>query len=185
MYSVSDFKKGLPIMVDGQPWRIVEFSHFKMGRGNAKVRTKLKHIKTGQVLEQVFLTSDTFAPPDLEKRKMQFLYENTGELTFMDSETFDQLEVPRDKFGDLVYFLRENEEYGIQFLDGEPIGLEMAASVIMTVTSTEPVIKGDRVSNVTKPAVLDTGLEIRVPPFIEAGDRIKVDTRSSEYIERA
>jgi elongation factor P len=185
MYSVSDFRRGLPILVDDQPYYIVEFQHFKMGRGKANVRTKLKHIKTGSVVEKVFGTSDSFKPPDLENRKMQYLYENGGELTFMDSQTFDQITVPADSLGTAKWYLLDNDEYVVQFLDNEAIGVDLPASVVLEVVTTEPSVRGDTVSNVTKPATLSTGLEVKVPPFVKEGDRVKVDTRSGSYIERA
>jgi elongation factor P len=185
MYSVSDFRRGLPIIVDDQPYYVVEYQHFKMGRGKANVRTKLKHIKTGAVIEKVFGSNDSFKPPDLENRKMQYLYENVGELSFMDSQTFEQIAVPADSLGDAKWYLLENEEYGIQFLDGQAIGVDLPASVVLEVIETEPVVRGDTVTNITKPAKLQTGLEVKVPPFVKEGDRVKVDTRSGDYLERA
>ena len=185
MYSVSDFRRGLPIMVDDQPYYVVEYHHFKMGRGKANIRTKLKHIKTGSVIEKVFSTNDSFKPPDLENKKMQYLYENTGEFVFMDSQTFEQIHVPVEKLGDAKWYLIENEEYLVLFLDNEAISVDFPASVILEVVQTEPSVKGDTVTNITKPAKLQTGLEVKVPPFIKEGDKVKVDTRSGEYIERA
>jgi elongation factor P len=185
MHSVSDFRKGLPILVDDEPYYVVEYQHFKMGRGKANIRTKLKHIRTGAVVEKVFGSNDTFKPPDIERRKMQFLYENTGEYTFMDSQTFEQISVPADNLGDSRWYLMENDEYLILFLDNAPISVDLPASVILEVVDTEPAARGDTVTNVTKPAKLETGLEVRVPPFVKTGDKIKVDTRSGEYLERA
>ena len=185
MYTVSDFRRGLPIVVDDQPYYVVEFQHFKMGRGKANIRTKLKHIKTGAVVEKVFQSNDVFKPPDLENRRMQYLYESTGECTFMDTQTFEQITVPLDSLGDAKWFLLENQEYQVLFLDNTPISVDLPASVILVVTKTEPVVRGDTVSNVTKPATLQTGLVIKVPPFVKEGDKVKVDTRTSEYLERA
>ena len=185
MYSVSDFRKGLPILVDDEPYYVVEYQHFKMGRGKANIRTKLKHIKTGAVIEKVFGSNDSFKPPDIERRKRQYLYETTGQFTFMDSSNFEQVEVAVDSLGDAKYYLMENEEYQILFLDGVAMSVDLPASVILEVTATEPVVRGDTVSNVTKPATLNTGLEVKVPPFVKEGDHVKVDTRSGDYIERA
>ena len=185
MYSVSDFRRGLPIVVDDQPYYVVEFQHFKMGRGRANIRTKLKHIKTGAVVEKVFSSNDSFKPPDLENRRMQYLYENAGECTFMDTSTFEQITVSLDSLGDAKFFLLENQEYQVLFLDNVPISVDLPASVILVVTNTEPVVRGDTVSNVTKPATLQTGLVVKVPPFVKEGDKVKVDTRTSEYLERA
>lgn len=185
MYSPSDFRKGLRILVDDQPYYVVEYQHFKMGRGKANIRTKLKHMKTGSVIEKVFGSNDSFKPPDTEERRMQFLYENTGEYAFMDSETFEQVSIPADNLGDARWYLIENNEYKVLFLDGAALSVDLPASVVLEVVSTEPVVRGDTVSNVTKPAKLSTGLEVKVPPFVKEGDNVKVDTRTGEYIERA
>ena len=185
MYSPSDFRKGLRIIVDDQPYYVVEYQHFKMGRGKANIRTKLKHIKTGAVVEKVFSTNDSFKPPDMVSKKMQYLYENVGEFSFMDSETFEQIAIPVDNLGDAKWYLLENEEYKVLFLDNEAISVDLPASVILEVTATEPSAKGDTVSNVTKPATLSTGLTVKVPPFVKEGDKVKVDTRTGEYLERA
>lgn len=185
MYTASDFRKGLPILVDGEPYYVVSFQHFKMGRGKANVRTKLKHIKTGGVVEKVFSSSESFKPPNIEKKKMQYLYENGGEYSFMDVVTFDQVAIPVADLGDARYYLLENQEYPVLFLDNEAIAVDLTASVILEVVQTEPAARGDTVSNITKPARLQTGLEVKVPPFVKEGDKIKVDTRSGEYIERA
>lgn len=185
MYTVSDFRRGLPIIVDDQPYYVVEYQHFKMGRGKANIRTKLKHIKTGSVIEKVFSSNDVFKPPDLENRRMQYLYESTGECTFMDVQNFEQITVPIEKLGDAKWYLIENSEYQVLFLDNAPISVELPAAVTLQVTETEPVVRGDTVSNVTKPAKLSTGLQVRVPPFVKEGDMVRVDTRSGEYLERA
>ncbi len=185
MFSPSDFKRGLRIIVDDQPYYVVEFQHFKMGRGKANIRTKLKHIKTGAVVEKVFSSNDSFKPPDMEFRRMQYLYENGGAFSFMDSENFEQIEIPMDNLGDARWYLLENEEYKVVFLDNEAISVELPASVILTVVETEPSARGDTVSNVTKPAKLETGLLVKVPPFVKENDKVKVDTRTGDYLERA
>jgi elongation factor P len=185
MFSCSDFRKGLRIIVDDQPYYVVEYQHFKMGRGKANIRTKLKHIKTGGVVEKVFGSNDSFKTPNMEDRKMQYLYENTGEYAFMDSTTFDQVSIPVDKLGDAKWYLLENTEYKVLFLDGEALSVDLPSSVILEVESTEPAARGDTVSNITKPATLQTGLEVKVPPFIKEGDKVKVDTRTGEYLERS
>ncbi len=185
MYTVSDFRRGLPIVVDDQPYYVVEYQHFKMGRGRANIRTKLKHIKTGAVIEKVFSSNDSFKPPDLENRRMQYLYENSGEFTFMDAQNFDQISIPIDSLGDAKWYLLENQEYQVLFLDNQAISVDLPASVVLVVVETEPVVRGDTVTNVTKPAKLQTGLEVRVPPFVKEGDKVKVDTRTGGYLERA
>lgn len=185
MYTVSDFRRGLPIIVDDQPYYVVEFQHFQMGRGRANIRTKLKHIKTGSVVEKVFGSNDVFRPPDLENRRMQYLYENTGEVTFMDVQTFEQITVPTDSMGDAKWYILENQEYQVLFLDNQPISVELPASVILEVTETEPAVRGDTVTNVTKPATLQTGWVVQVPLFVKIGDKLKVDTRTGAYLARA
>lgn len=185
MFSVSDFRRGLRIIVDDQPYYVVEYQHFKMGRGKANIRTKLKHIKTGAVVEKVFSSNDSFKAPDMEDRKMQYLYENGAEYAFMDSETFEQVSIPVDNLGDAKWYLMENEEYRVQFLDNEAIAVDLPASVILEVVETEPSARGDTVSNVTKPAKLQTGLVVKVPPFVKEGDKLKIDTRTGDYLERA
>jgi len=185
MYSPSDFRKGLRIIVDDQPYYVVEYQHFKMGRGKANIRTKLKHMKTGSVIEKVFGSNDSFKAPDTVTRTMQYLYENTGEYTFMDTETFEQVNIPADNLGDAKWYLIENSEYKVLFLDGVALSVDMPASVVLEVVYTEPSARGDTVSNVTKPAKLSTGIEVKVPPFIKEGDKVKVDTRTGEYLERS
>lgn len=185
MYSVSDFRRGLPIMVDNQPYFVVQYQHFKMGRGKANIRTKLKHIKTGAVVEKVFSSNDSFKPPNLENRKMQYMYQSDGQFSFMDINTFDQISIDGDNLGDARWYLLENEDYKISFLDNEAISADLPASVVLEVIETEPSARGDTVSNVTKPAKVSTGLEVKVPPFVKEGDKIKIDTRTGNYIERA
>ncbi len=185
MFTPSDFRKGLRIIVDDQPYYVVDYQHFKMGRGKANIRTKLKHIKTGAVVEKVFSSNDSFKPPDMEDRKMQYLYENGGEMTFMDSQTFEQVNIPVDNLGDAKWYLLENEEYKVLFLDNEAISVDLPASVVLEVVETEPSARGDTVSNVTKPATLQTGLVVKVPPFVKIGDSLKVDTRTGDYLERS
>ncbi|MEW5993533.1 MAG: elongation factor P [Candidatus Zixiibacteriota bacterium] len=185
MYTPSDFRKGLRILVDNEPYYVVDFQHFKMGRGKANIRTKLKHIKTGAVVEKVFGSNDSFKAPDMEFRTMQYLYEDGEHFTFMDSKTFEQVAIPAENLGDSRWYLIENQEYKVVFLDGQAISVDMAVSVILEVVETEPVVRGDTVTNITKPAKLQTGLTVKVPPFIKEGDKVKVDTRTGEYLERS
>jgi elongation factor P len=185
MYTPSDFRKGLRILVDDQPYYVVSYQHFKMGRGKANIRTKLKHIKTGGVVEKVFSSNDSFKPPNMEEKRMQYLYEDSGEMAFMDTTTFDQISIAVENLGDSKWYMLENEEYKVLFLDGEAISIDLPTSVILKVIETEPSARGDTVSNVTKPAKLQTGLTVKVPPFVKEGDKLKVDTRSGQYLERA
>ncbi len=185
MYSPSDFRRGLRILVDDEPYYVISYQHFKMGRGKANIRTKLKHIKTGGIVEKVFSSNDSFKPPDMEQKKMQYLYEDPDGFNFMDTKTFEQISIPTDNLGDAKWYLIENNEYKVLFLDNEALSVDLPASVVLEVVETEPAAKGDTVTNITKPAKLSTGLEVKVPPFIKEGDNIKVDTRSGDYLERS
>jgi elongation factor P len=156
-----------------------------MGRGRANIRTKLKHIKTGSVVEKVFGSNDSFKAPDMEFRTMQYLYEDGDSYTFMDAETFEQVAIRAENLGDAKWYLLENSQYTVVFLDQEAISVDLPAAVILDVVETEPSVRGDTVSNITKPAKLQNGLTVKVPPFIKEGDKVKVDTRSGEYLERA
>ncbi len=184
MYTSSDFRRGLPILVDDQPYYVISYNHFKMGRGKANVRTKLKHIKTGAVLEKVFSPTESFKRPDIITKKMQYLYADGDEYMFMDLETYDQIGITDDGIGDAKWYILEQSEYPILFLDGIAISLDLPASVILEVIETEPAARGDTVSNITKPATLKGGLEVKVPPFVKEGDKVKVDTRTGAYLER-
>ncbi len=185
MISTSDFRRGLRLMYEGSPWFIVEFQHVKMGRGRPHVKTKMKNLLTGNIVEKSFLTTESFDVPDVENRDMQFLYEQNGEFVFMDSKTFDQIMVTAETLGDSRWYLMENHEYNVLLYEGRALSLELPASVILEVTEAEPSVKGDSVSNIMKPAKVETGLEIKVPLFVKEGDKVKVDTRTGEYIERA
>lgn len=184
MYSPSDFRKGLRILVDDQPYYVLDYQHFQMGRGKANIRTKLKHMKTSAIIEKVFSTSDSFKPPDTDNKKMQYLYDSGEGFNFMDTVTFEQVEIPKEKLGDAKWFLIENEEYKVLFLDNEALNIELPTSVILEIVETEPAAKGDTVTNITKPAKLSTGLMVKVPGFIKEGNKVKVDTRTCEYLER-
>lgn len=185
MISPNEFRKGLKMMFEGAPYVIVDFMHVKMGRGRPHVKAKMKHLITGQVIEKSFLTTETFGSPDLEMRKMQYLYAQDNEYTFMDTQTYDQVNIDAEHLGDSKWFLMENNEYDVQFFEGKPLSLELPASVVLTVIKSEPAVKGDSVSNIMKPATVETGLELKVPLFVKEGDKVRIDTRTSEYIERA
>ncbi len=185
MHSPSDFRKGLRILVDNEPYYVVSYQHFKMGRGKANIRTKLKHIKTGSIVEKVFSSNDSFKPPDTQDVKMQYLYEDPDGFHFMDTKSFEQVAVPVDSLGDAKWYLIENSEYKVMFLDNEALSVDLPASVVLEVTETEPAAKGDSVTNITKPAKVSTGLQIKVPPFIKEGDKVKIDTRTGDYLERS
>jgi elongation factor P len=156
-----------------------------MGRGRPHTKAKIKHLITGSVLEKTFLSSENFELPDLETRKMQYLYNDDTGYHFMDSKTYDQVGLSVGSLGDSRFYLMENQEYSILFFEGKAISLDMPASVILKVIESEPAVKGDSVTNIQKTAKVETGLEIKVPLFIKEGDMVKIDTRTGEYIERA
>ena len=185
MISAGELRKGSKMMYEGNPYYVVDFMHVKMGRGRPHVKAKMKHLLTGQVIEKSFLTTESFDQPDLENRTMQYLYSQGEEYIFMDAQTYDQIHVEAEQLGDSRWYLMENEEYSVLFFEGRPISVDLPASVILTVKETEPAVKGDTVSNVMKPATVETGYSVKVPLFVKEGDKIKIDTRSGEYIERA
>lgn len=185
MVSTSDFKKGLKIEYKGEPCEIIDFQHVKMGRGGAIVRTKLKSLKTGAVYEDTFRSGEKFETPGLEEKNMQYLYNHEDLYYFMDMDTYEQVPLTSSQLGDARRFLKENLIVKILYHKGNPISVELPTFVELTVTKTDPAgFKGDTTSGGGKPATLETGAVIKVPFHINEGDVIKVDTRTSEYIER-
>lgn len=185
MYTTSDIRKGLKIELDGKPFIIVDFLHVKPGKGGAFVRTKLKNMETGQVLEQTFRSGERIAVPDMEEKSMQYLYKGSEGYCFMDNETYEQVFLTEDQLGDNRNYLAENIDIEVLYFEGRPIGIELPVAVDLEVVQTEPGIKGDTASSVTKPAALETGMVIQVPLFINEGEKVRVDTRTGEYMERA
>ena len=185
MLSTSDFRKNLKIKFKGDLYVIVDFQHAKTAQRRAVVRTKLKNLRTGQVLEESFAAGDAVEKPDFSERMMQYLYSADDEYHFMDSRTYEQVALKQEQVGDYRWYLQENLEYKILFFEGQPVNIDMPASVVLKVIEAEPAVKGDSVSNIMKNVKLETGLSIKVPLFIKEGDRIKIDTRSGEYLERA
>lgn len=184
MYSTTDFRKGLKIEVEGTPYEIVEFQHFKPGKGGAMVRTKLRNILTGRMQDITFRSGDKVEKPDLETRDMQFLYRQGDELIFMDMTTYEQLQMPLTSTGGKEDFLKDGQECRVLLYQGRSLDIDIPLSLVLEVTETEPGAKGDTVSNVTKAATLETGLVVQVPIFVNAGDKIKIDTRTREYLGR-
>lgn len=184
MISTSDFRKGLKIEFRGDPYEIVDFQHVKMGRGGANVKTKMKNLKTGGVVEETIRSGEKFPTPELEEKKMQFLYMQDGQYYFMDQETFEQLPLTSEQLGDAKLFLKENTEVKILNYKGMPLNVELPTFIELVVAQTDPGYKGDTASGGGKPATLETGAVVRVPFHINEGDTVKVDTRTSEYIER-
>lgn len=184
MYSTTDFRKGLKIEVEGTPFEIVEFQHFKPGKGGAMVRSKLRNILTGRIQDITFRSGDKVDKPDLETRNMQFLYRQDDDLIFMDLTSYEQLEMSKENTGGKDDFLKDGQECKVLLYKGKPLDIDIPVSLVLEVVDTEPGAKGDTVSNVTKPAKLETGLSVQVPIFVNTGDRIKVDTRTREYLGR-
>ena len=185
MVTAGDFKKGLTVEWDGGIWTIVDFQHVKPGKGAAFVRTKIKNIITGAVVERSFNPTDKMPKAIIETKVMQYLY-NDGDLYyFMDNETFEQLALPKEQVEDSIPFMKENTEATIRFYKGAPFSVEAPTFVDLEVIHTEPGFKGDTASNTYKPATVETGYTLQVPLFINTGDMIRIDTRTGEYMERA
>ena len=185
MVSAGDFKNGLTIEMDGGIWQIVDFQHVKPGKGAAFVRTKLKNIVSGGIVEKSFRPTEKFENAHIERKEMQYLYEDSGMFTFMDTETYDQISLSADQVGDSLKFVKENESVKICSHQGNVFAIEPPLFVELDITETEPGFKGDTATGATKPAIVETGAQILVPLFVEIGDKIKIDTRTGEYLSRA
>ncbi|KRT74354.1 MAG: elongation factor P [Candidatus Rokubacteria bacterium RIFCSPLOWO2_02_FULL_68_19] len=181
--STNDFRKGMKIEVDGAPYAIVDFQHVKPGKGGAFVRTKLKHLRLGTVIDRTFRAEEKVPLVNFEEKRMQFLYRD-DRFHFMDLETYDQIALSEDEVGDARQFLQENTEVEVLYVDGAPIGIELPNFVDLVVVKTEPGVRGDTASGGSKPATLETGAVVSVPLFINEGDVLRVDTRTGAYISR-
>lgn len=185
MISSSDFRTGVTIEVDGHVWQIIDFQHVKPGKGAAFVRTKMKNLQTGTVVERTFNPGEKMPRARVEKHNMQYLYGSDGEYNFMDNESFEQIVMTPEQLGDAPNFLKENMSIAVMFFNGTVIGVELPFSVELAVVETDPGVRGDTATGGTKPAKLETGYVVKVPLFINEGDVLRVDTRSGEYLERA
>ncbi len=183
--STNQFKTGMAILLDGDLCLILEFQHVKPGKGAAFVRTKLKSVKTGSIVNRTFDAGEKFQEAFIEKRNLQFQYRAADTYHFMDLETYEERTVQAQELGDAVNYLLENAEIRGEFYEGRFIGLELPTSVVLTIKESEPGLKGDTSKSAMKPAILETGFKVQVPLFIEPGQRIKVDTRTGEYLGRA
>ncbi|HET9545749.1 MAG TPA: elongation factor P [Gaiellaceae bacterium] len=183
--STNQFKNGMHVQVDGQIWRIVEFQHVKPGKGGAFVRTKLKSVETGSVVDKTFRAGEKMPRIRTETKSVQYLYDAGDEVVFMDEGSFEQINLPRADVGGELPYLQPSSSVQLLLVDGKPAGIQLPASVELQVTETEPGVRGDTVSNVTKPATLETGAVVQVPLFVDVGERIKVDPREGRYISRA
>jgi len=182
--TTNDLKNGLVLNIDGQLWTVVEFQHVKPGKGGAFVRTKLKNVLSGKVVDRTFNAGVKVETANVDKRSMSYLYNDGDDFIFMDATTYDQISVPAGTVGDAVKYLLENQEAIVALHDGTPLYVELPASVELVVEYTEPGLQGDRSTGGTKPARLETGAEVQVPLFLESGEKIKVDTRDGSYLGR-
>lgn len=180
----SEFRKGMKIEIDGEPFEIIEFQHVKPGKGSAFTRTTIRSLISGRNLEPTFKSGDKVDRPDIEEREMQFLYSQGDEFHFMDQKSFEQTYISEKVLGEAKNYLKENINASILFFNGKAIGVTLPNSVELKVTKCDPGVRGDTVSGASKPAVLETGYTINVPLFINEGDVLKIDTRSGDYITR-
>jgi elongation factor P len=186
MISTNQFKNGTHIDVEGTVFKIVEFQHVKPGKGGAFVRSKLKRVGDGAVIDKTFRAGEKFRPVRTETRKMQFLYSDGSDAHFMDMETYDQFTVPESQVADQLRWVRPSEEVDLLYVDSQPTEVQVPSAVELAVTDADPGVKGDTASGGgDKPATLETGVIVRVPLFVNTGDRVRVDTRSGEYVSRA
>jgi elongation factor P len=183
--STNDLKNGMSLDLPEGLFSVVEFQHVKPGKGGAFVRTKLKNVRSGAVIERTYRADEKLEQAIIEKRDMQFLYRDGVDFVFMDTTTYEQMTASPDSLGDAPNYLKEGDAANLQMYNGEIVGVDLPAAVELTVTETEPGIQGDRVSGARKPATLQTGLVVQVPLFVNTGDVLKVDTRSGEYLTRA
>jgi len=184
MYNSSDLKKGLKIQIDDEPYLVIDFQFSKPGKGQSLYRCKLRNMITGVIIDRTYRSGDTFEPANLEQRKMQYLYNQDGIFYFMDVETYEQSSLNEDQVGEAKNFLIDNLQVEILLFDKRPIGITLPNFVDLTVTRADPWVKGDSVSGDSKPVTLETGYALRVPPFIEEGTKITVDTRTGAYVTR-
>jgi elongation factor P len=181
--TTNDLKNGIALNLDGQLWTVVEFQHVKPGKGGAFVRTKLKHMRQGRVIDNTFRAGEKVELVDFEEKHMQYMYKD-DRYHFMDTETYDQISLSADEVGDARDFLKENTEVDILFIDGSPVTVELPNFLELQIVKTDPGIRGDTASGGNKPATLETGAVIQVPLFLNEGDIVKVDTRSWDYLGR-
>jgi elongation factor P len=185
MVSTNDLRTGMVLQLDGDLWTVLFFQHHKPGKGQAVVRTKLRSVRTGAVLERTFRADEKVDQAILDKREMQYLYHDGTHWIFMDNASYEQLSVEEGEIGDATQWLKEGQTAYLALYEGRPVSVELPAAVDLVITKTEPGIKGDRVSGATKQATLETGVTIQVPLFVEQGEAVRVDTRTGEYLTRA
>ena len=184
MLSASDLRKGLKLDIEGSPYIIIDFDFSKPGKGQALYRCKMRNMITGNQLVKTYRSSDKFEKASLEERKMQFLYSQGDEYHFMDNENYEQLFITKEKLGDNIYFLQDNMDVDVLFFDERPIDITLPIFVNLEVTRADPWVKGDTSGTDTKPITVETGYQLQVPPFVEQGDKIQIDTRTRQYVTR-
>lgn len=184
MASTADIKNGVVLNIDGQLWTIIEFQHVKPGKGGAFVRTKMKNVVTGKTVDKTFNAGAKIETENVDRRDFQYLYADGESFVFMDVSDYDQLHVPAAVVGDAINFMLENQAVTLGLHNGNPLFIELPASVVLTITHTDPGLQGDRSTGGTKPATVETGYEIQVPLFLETGTKVKVDTRTGDYLGR-
>jgi len=180
----SQFRNGLKVEIDGEPYVMTYFQHVKPGKGGAFVRTKIKNLRTGRQLEKTFRSGEKVDEAEVEDKRMQYLYQDGEQLVFMDQETYDQIPFTAEQLGDSRKYLKENLEVDVVFWKGKPINIDLPAFIEAQISQCDPGLKGDTASGATKPATLETGAVVQVPLFVKEGETIRVDTRSGEYVER-
>ncbi len=185
MISTSEFKTGITIELEGEIYSVLEFQHVKPGKGAAFVRSKLKNLRTGSIVDRTFRAGEKMARAHLERKEMEYLYRDDQSYYLMDAETYEQVALSADQIGDSIKYLKENDHLSIVVYDQEIVGVDVPITVVLKVADTEPGVKGDTASGASKPATTETGLVVQVPLFINSGDAIKIDTRTGSYIERA
>ncbi len=185
MIATTDFKTGLTVEIDGGVYQIIEFQHVKPGKGAAFVRTKMRNRKNGSIMEKTFRAGEKVAPAHIERISMQYLYNDGNDYTFMDNESFEQLLLTKEQLGDAIKYLIDNMTIEVAYWKNQPIGVDLPNTVILKVIETEPGVKGDTATNVTKAAIVETGASIQVPIFVNEGDSLVIDTRTGDYVQRA
>ncbi len=184
MYSASDFRKGLKVQIDGEPYIMTDFSFSKPGKGQALYRARLRNMITGNAFEKTFRSNDKLEKAALEERTMQYLYKQGDEYIFMDNASFEQLEISKEQLGDAINFLTDNMDVEVLQYNGRPIGVTLPNFVNLKVTQSDPWVKGDTSGSDSKPVTVETGYVVQVPPFIEEGDKLQIDTRTGAYVTR-
>ncbi len=185
MISTNEFKTGITIEMNGDIYSVLEFQHVKPGKGAAFVRSKLKNLRSGSIVDHTFRAGEKVARAHLERKEMEYLYRDDDTFYMMDAETYEQLALPSETLGDGSKYMKENDRLTVVMLGEEVVGVDVPITVVLEVADTEPGIKGDTASGATKPATMETGLVVQVPLFVNSGDKIKIDTRTGSYLERA